>query len=170
MVGNRWFYELSLSVARVFEIVNVVQMNKEIVSSLSAPLCTTIRNFKTINQSKFTVKRIDSWPSYTEAFKIAHACSTCLCLAQKIYTLTLKMERRMESSVFLYVCLRKAAWRHKNGSERGGENAKPPAIPFPDIFIHFLSRFSVFLTWTRPIKRFQSVLFIFPLCNDKAGA
>lgn len=144
MVGNRWFYELSLFVARVFEIVNVAQMNKEIVSSLSLPLCLTIRNCETINQSKFRVKRIDLWPSYTEAVKIAYAGSTCLCLAQKIYTLTLKMEHRMESSVFLYVCLRKAAWGHKNGSERGGENTKSPAIPFPDIFIHFLSRFSVF--------------------------
>ena len=94
----------------------VLQMSKEIVSSLSPPLCTTICNFKTINQSKFRVKRIDSWPSYTEAYKIAHAGSTCLCLAPKTYTLTLKMEHRMESSVFLYVCLRKAAWRHKNGS------------------------------------------------------
>ena len=74
----------------------MVQMSKEIVSSLSPSLCTTIRNFKTINQSKFGVKRIDSWPSYTEAFKIAHAGSTCLCLAPKIYILTLKMEHGME--------------------------------------------------------------------------
>lgn len=94
--------------------------------------------------NKFGVKRIDSWPSYTEAFKIAHAGSTCLCLAQKICTLTLKTEHRMESPIFPYVCLRKAAWRHETRSERGGENAKPPAIPVPDIFIHFLSRFFVF--------------------------
>lgn len=95
---------MSLFVARVFEIVNVAQMNKEIVSSLSLPLCLTIRNCETINQSKFRVKRIDLWPSYTEAVKIAYAGSTCLCLAQKIYTLTLKMEHRMESSVFV-LCL-----------------------------------------------------------------
>lgn len=123
-------------------------------------------NFKTIYQSKLRLKRIDWWRSYTGAFKIAHAiCRFNLSiLSSKVCTLTLKMEHRMQSSVCHYVCLRKAVWRQKRGSERGGENAKSPAIPFPDILIHFLSRFSVFWHALAQLNAFKasclSLLFI----------